>query len=111
MVSDNMNNSVSHLRDTYLMAEKEYIKELIKDDRVIELIRDFNQLGSDVLFQLAQDLVTKVENNEFSYEEMELVEKKLIVLLAAIKDKVLIKELVLLPENEIEEEMHIGRSR
>ena len=63
------------------------------------------------LFVVAQDLVARVDAGEFSDEEMKKVERQLAVLLAAIQDKVLIKELIKVPDYEEEQELVYGRSR
>lgn len=107
---DNVNGEAAHLRDVYLEAEKEYVKYLMQFKEIKELVIELNkEYKPSYLFQLAQDLIDKVEAGEFSDEEMESVERKLTVLLAAIHDKILLKELVRLPDYE--EELGHGRSR
>lgn len=54
---------------------------------------------TEVLFDMAQSIVDKVEMGQNSEEEMERAEQQLTVLLAAIQDKVLIKDLVLTPSS------------
>ena len=107
---DNINGEAAHLRDVFLKAEKEYVKYLLQFDDVKEMIIGLNlSYDPSYLFQIAQNLIDRVEAGEFSDEEMESVERKLTVLLAAIHDKVLIKELVRLPDYE--EELGHGCSR
>lgn len=93
----NVDGNIAHLRDTYLSAEREYVAELIKNDSVKELIEQINSENPDTLFTIAQDLVDKVEIGLIPDDQMEKTEQKLTVILAAIQDKVLSKNLVLLP--------------
>lgn len=93
----NVDGNIAHLRDTYLSAEREYVAELIKNDSVKELIEQINSENPDTLFTIAQDLVDKVEMGLIPDDQMEKTEQKLTVILAAIQDKVLSKNLVLLP--------------
>ena len=60
-----------------------------------DLITEINQNSPEVLFDMAQSIVDKVEMGQIPEEEMERAEQQLTVLLAAIQDKVLIKDLVL----------------
>lgn len=89
---NNISGVSAHLRDTFLELEKEYVLSLLQDESLKDIIIDINRChNAEDLLYIAQDLVDKVENNLIPYEEMETVEKKLTILLAAIKDKVLIK--------------------
>lgn len=95
---DNFSDEAAHLRDTYLGAEREYVAELLKDEGMQELIGQVNQMPSDVLFESAKKMVDAVEMGTVPEEQMGLVEKRLIVMLAAIQDRVLLKDLVLTPD-------------
>jgi len=107
---DNVNGEAAHLRDVYLEAEKEYVKYLMQFDEVKEMVIGLNHAyNPSYLFQVAQNLIDRVEAGEFSDEEMESVERKLTVLLAAIHDKILLKELVRLPDYD--EEIGYSRTR
>ena len=110
MSYDNTNSEVAHLRDVYLEAERDYVKYLMQFDEIRKWIYSLNkEYKPNYLFQIAQDLIDRVESGEFSDAEMEKVEIKLIVLLAAIRDKVLLKELIKYPDYE--DELDNGRSR
>ena len=100
----NVDGNIAHLRDTYLSAEREYVAELLKIDGVRELIEQVNSETPDALFTIAQDLVDKVEMGLIPDDQMEKTEQKLTIILAAIQDKVLSKDLVLTPS-------HGGRSK
>lgn len=100
---DNINSNAAHLRDVYLEAEKNYVEYLMQFDHIKELVASINrEYNSNYLFEIAQKLIDRVEAGEFSDEEMKEVEGELIVLLAAIHDKILIKELIKLPDYEEE---------
>lgn len=94
---ENVDGDIAHLRDTYLGAEREYISELLKSEGMRDLISEINAETPDKLFAMAQSIVYKVEMGLIPDEEMERAERQLTVLLAAIQDKVLLKDLVLVP--------------
>lgn len=110
MYNDNVNGEASHLRDVYLEAQRDYVKYLMQFEDIRQLVAQINaSYDPDYLFEVAQNLVERVDAGEFDDEEMEKVEGELIVLLSAIQDKVLIKELIKLPDYE--QELGYGRSR
>lgn len=89
---NNISNEPAHLRDTFLDSEKEYVLHLLQDESLKDFIININRChNADELLYIAQDLVDQVENNLIPYEKMDQVEKKLTVLLAAIRDRVLMK--------------------
>ena len=94
---DNIDGNIAHLRDTYLTAEREYVAELLKSEGMRDLISEINAETPDKLFAMAQSIVDKVEMGLIPDDQMEKTEQKLTVLLAAIQDKVLLKDLVLVP--------------
>ena len=93
----NVDGNIAHLRDTYLSAERDYVSELLKSEGMRDLISEINAETPDRLFAMAQSIVDKVEMGLISDEQMEKTEQQLTVLLAAIQDKVLLKDLVLVP--------------
>lgn len=95
----NVSGDVAHLRDTYLTAEMEYVTELLKSKNMRKLIEEINQNQSEVLFDMVQIFVNKVEIGQIPYDQMVRTEQQLTVLLATIQDKVLMKDLVLTPSN------------
>ncbi len=109
MEDNNMSAEASYLRDTFLTAEKEYVLFLLKDKKIRNLIGELNKYDGKELFRTAQKLVNDVEMGLIPEEQMETVEKQLIVLLAAIRDLTLRKKLVLHPSHQ-DEQSH-GRSR
>lgn len=93
----NVDGNIAHLRDTYLSAERDYVSELLKSEGMRDLISEINAETPDRLFTMAQSIVDKVEMGLIPDEQMEKTEQQLTVLLAAIQDKVLLKDLVLVP--------------
>ena len=92
---DNVNPDASHLRDTYL---QEYIAQLLQHEGMRQLVEEINQMPSETLFVAAQKLVDDVEMGLIPEEQMERTEQQLTIMLTAIKDKVLLKELVKTPD-------------
>ena len=109
MEDNNMSAEASYLRDTFLTAEREYVLFLLKDKQIKKLINELNLYDGGKLFRTAQKLVNDVETGLIPEENMELVEKQLIVLLAAIKDVAREKTLIRTPDYENEQSR--GRSR
>lgn len=99
-MKDNVNGNASNLRDTFLLAERDYVRELLQIDDIRRLIYECSQQPSELLFRTAQSIVDRVEAGQVPDELMERTEQQLTVLLAAIQDKVLERELVLLPDME-----------
>ncbi len=99
-MKDNVDGNASNLRDTFLLAERDYVRELLKNDGIRRLIHECRQQPSELLFKTAQSIVDSVEAGQVPDELMERVEQQLIVLFAAIQDKVLEKNLVLVPDME-----------
>lgn len=64
-----------------------------------DLISEINAETPDKLFAIAQGIVDKVEMGLIPDDQMEKIEQQLTVLLAAIQDKVLLKDLVLVPSH------------
>lgn len=95
---ENVNPNASNLRDTYLEAEREYVAELLQNESMRRLVEEINQLPSESLFAAAQKLVDDVEMGLIPEEQMERTEQQLTIMLAAIKDKILLKELVKIPD-------------
>lgn len=113
MYDNNLSRDASHLRDTFINAEREYVLELLKNDKIRESIIDLNctfNMDAKPLFDAAQKLVNDVDNGLVKDEDMERIEQQLIIILAAIQDKTLRRELILTMDYDDEELSH-GRSR
>lgn len=98
MKRDNLDADVSYLRDTFLTAERDYVIHLIETSSEIRnLILEFNSnFTSESLFKKAKELIDLIDYGQISEKEMNMIEKKLIVILAAIQDKTLIEKIKLL---------------
>ena len=129
----NISGEVAHLRDTYLSAERDYFLELLRNEEVLEYLKRIVDCPPDVLYEEAIKEMTKLETGQLESEvEMQrmqnmsakqrdmyhmatlsLSEGKIALLLASIKDKVLIKMLIkTMDENkENEESVSDGRGR
>jgi len=105
----NVSGDIAHLRDTFLRAEYDYLKALLQVESNRDFIFSALDYPPDLLFQEAQKRIDKIENGEVIESELERVEAEITLLLASIKDKVLVKRLVLTPDYE--DEMPSGRTR
>lgn len=47
MEGNNINGNIAFLRDTFLDAEKEYLKELMKDDKYKMFVEELNKYGAN----------------------------------------------------------------
>ena len=99
-MKDNVIGNASNLRDTFLLAERDYVRELLQIDDIRKLIYECSAQSSELLFRTAENIVNRVEDGQVPDELMERTEQQLTVLLAAIQDKVLKKELIRLPDME-----------
>lgn len=112
MYDNNLNPEASHLRDVFLNAEREYVMELLKDPNIRNKICSLNhEINSETLFEIAQGLIDDVEFGRVPESEMSKVEGQITVVLAAIRDYTLRKELVLTPDYQEDEELSHGRGR
>ena len=108
MIKTNMLEEFAHLRDTFLIAEKDYILKLMKIPEWCRIVREVNETTDcDMLFEQAKKLVDGVENGMFTDEEMPSVETRLTILLAAIQDRVLEKA----PKRKLMDNEEKGLSR
>jgi len=96
--SGNVNGEIAYLRDVFLNAELDYFKELLKNEKIREqfilLMIDYSP---EKLYAEAVKRINSIELGEVKEEKLDIVEGEITLLLAAIQDKVLIKELILTP--------------
>ena len=110
----NIRGKLAFLRNTFLEAEREYLIYLLSDEHFRSRFNEYLGYSSDELFRTAMKLQSRLEYGELETEEeknmmanmtpeerdnyhMEKLEKAegiICLLLAAAKDKVLVKELV-----------------
>lgn len=111
----NISKNIADLRNTYLEAEKEYFEALLQDKEIFNWFNEMLQYDSETLANFAINEIKKIECGELltqeeireqenmTFEEKDNIyinklstsEAKIALALAAIKDKVLVKELVL----------------
>ena len=111
----NISGEIENLRNTFLNAEYEYLIFLLRNERNRKLLMYINQnISSEGLYKLAKERIDQIEHGEVKEEDFETVEGQITLLLAAIQDKVLIKQLVLAIEKDEKEKRDIssyGRAR
>lgn len=76
------------LRDLFLEAEQDYLKEFLNDTRIIQIVEELNALDSDLLQQAAMKLINEVEAGLYTDLDMEQIERIIILFLAAINDDI-----------------------
>ena len=114
--SGNVDGNTAHLRDTFLESEREYARALLSDPEIINFFRTkITDYSPSHLIEQAVEIQNQLESgqleteeerktmekwqpeerDEFHMEKLEQAEKELILLFAAISDKVILKELKL----------------
>jgi hypothetical protein len=113
----NISGDIEHYRNTYMEAEKEYFTALLDKPNIREEFSKYVGCSTDELFETAMDYqrrleygeletkeqlllmkyMTPEERDDFHMRNLEMAEQMLCLLLAAIRDKALILELVYRP--------------
>ena len=88
MEGNNISGKFAFFRDTFLNAEKDYLKELKKDPRNIKLIEKLNRLDPKTLCTQALKRIEDIETGKIKEEDLEKVEAEITLILAAIEDYV-----------------------
>lgn len=114
----NISGYVAYLRDTYMKAERDYFEQLLADSEVsnyFTTLMDEGYTTADTLYDEAMTIMGKIETgqledeednakmqsmsseerDEYHMQKLEKAEGIVCLLLAAIRDKVRIEELVL----------------
>ena len=86
MEGNNINGNIAFLRDTFLEAEKEYLKELMKDEKYKAFVEDLNKYGSKELSLEAIRRISEIETGRVKEEDLERVEREITLLFASIQD-------------------------
>ncbi len=92
-----MKDNIANLKETFLTAEREYILELMEQRDIIKLIKETKNYNTELLFEAAHTIITEIESGNVPDEQMEYMEQRLIIILASIQDKALIKNETLIP--------------
>lgn len=83
---NNMSGNIAFLRNTFLEAEKEYLKELIKQPKYKKFIEDMNKYDSKHLSLETIKRFSDIETGKIKNEDLEKTETELTLLLASIQD-------------------------
>ena len=86
MEDNNINGNIAFLRDTFLNAEKEYLKELMKDEKYKTFVKKLNKYRAKELSLEAIKRISDIETGKVKDENLERVETEITLLLAAIQD-------------------------
>ena len=104
MEGNNINGNIAFLRDTFLDAEKEYLKELMKKPEYKALVENLNKYDPKELSLEAVKRISNIETGRVKEEDLERVETEITLLLASIQDCVRekVKERMKKSEEELE---------
>lgn len=104
MEGNNINGNIAFLRDTFLDAEKEYLKELMKKPEYKVLVENLNKYDSKELSLEAVKRISNIETGRVKEKDLERVETEITLLLASIQDCVRekVKERMKESEEELE---------
>ena len=126
----NVSGEIARYRDIFLTAEKDYVVKLLEDENIQSYFQDnLVNADSEALFEEFKKIESQLEfgeletpeerkqmenmspeeRDDFHSRKLSVAEGKMVLLMAAIRDKELIKELVLI--NNQSEEKENGRSR
>lgn len=105
MEGNNINGNIAFLRDTFWDAEKQYLKELMKNPEYKALVENLNKYDSKELSLEAVKRISNIETGRVKEEDLERVETEITLLLASIQDHV--REKVKERMKESEEELEI----
>lgn len=125
----NTDGKLAHYRNTFMKAEREYFLELLKSKELREVFTFLIDEDDEMILREATKIQNKFEHGEletreelelmknmtpeerdnFHMRKLELAEGQLCLLYAAVRDKVLIKELVKSFDYEEDKGMSIGR--
>ena len=86
MEDNNINGNIAFLRDTFLNAEKEYLKELMKDEKYKAFEKKLNKYRAKELSLEAIKRISDIETGRVKEENLERVETEITLLLLAIQD-------------------------
>ena len=86
MEDNNINGNIAFLRDSFLNAEKEYLKELMKDEKYKAFVKKLNKYRAKELSLEAINRISDIETGRVKEENLERVETEITLLLLAIQD-------------------------
>lgn len=111
---NNLSGDAAYLRDTFFgvnnfdienidkeqgNGEVDYLRKLLsKSDIARKLFKKFRSMPASYLYSKASKLIDSIENGEVKEEDLEYVEAQIALLLGAIEDLQMVKELELTPD-------------
>ena len=112
----NIDGNIAHLRDEFLNAETDYYIELLRVPEIFNQFVVMIDYPPESLFESAMERMNAIENGEVEkflgqdekvseeqhLKNLEYLEGMIVMLLGAIRDKAMIKELILIKEQEQE---------
>ena len=90
----NVDGDIALLRDTFLSAEMDYFKELLKSEENLDTFLSLLDYPPDKLYDEAVYRISQIELGLIRENELSTKEAEITFLLAAIQDKARILELV-----------------
>ena len=84
---NNINSDISYIRDTFLSSEMDFLKEILSNYKNRDYIKNLNKFSSDALIDSAIKLMDNIDSGVYSKDELEKIEKDIILYLSAIIDK------------------------
>lgn len=84
---NNINSNIGYIRDTFLSSEMDYLKEILSSSKNRDYIKNLNKFSSDALIDAAIKLMDNIDSGVYSKDELEKIEKDIILYLSAIIDK------------------------
>lgn len=84
---NNINSDISYIRDTFLSSEMDYLKEILSNCKNRDYIKNLNKFSSDALIDATIKLMDNIDSGVYSKDELEKIEKDIILYLSAIIDK------------------------
>ena len=110
-IGRNINGRIAEIRDFFLSAEKDYLKELLKAPENKEKIKNYKKMPLDIIVSVCESIIKSMELGVIVTTEGEIkvideitssrLEKQLVLLMASIDDYEIVKS----TNDEVEEEL------
>lgn len=84
---NNIDSDISYIRDTFLSSEMDYLKEILSNYKNRDYIKNLNKFSSDALIDASIKLMDNIDSGVYNKDELEKIEKDIILYLSAIIDK------------------------
>lgn len=100
-MEERLRKNIKNIRNAFLSAEADYVKEIMKKPGMVTFIHEISESNSpEEIFKIALGIINRIEQELVKPEEMEKEEQKLIVLFAALQDRILDKNVELLIDTD-----------